>query len=436
MDNYDKMKAEVIDMYCNTKKGLKTILKQVAPNGEITIDDVYKMLSDYEKENNVIINRADRPAKRTYMDISVSSDDLEKTVYNLREQGISYKGIGEVLKERDIKLDFYTIKNICKKMYGSLNKEIHETEHVETIKNNKNNIPREYIYELRKSRLTYNQISEELLKIGIDISYNTVGKICKEIYAAKGEKEPVIHSGLKVVDYEKVKNEIGEEVFKLREEGLTYEEIFAKLKTSGQPVTIARVAQICKDVYAEKGKECPRWNFKGIKRKPENTYIPTDEIIDLYKQGYSYEYIACALYKDKMFIGVKRIKEICESLSNENGIEGAKRRATYKSYQGVLDKEVIELVNNQYTFREIVKYFKDKKYDITDERLRNKYIKICKFLNVEPQLDEIDFSKVEPERIKQAMEKLKTIKNASDEQLQKVLESYNLKIDLDKEKEI
>ncbi|MCR5145763.1 MAG: hypothetical protein K6B70_00195 [Clostridia bacterium] len=49
MVDYEKIKSKVIELYCNTHSGVKSIIKEVAPNGEIK--DVCEILSNYEKES-------------------------------------------------------------------------------------------------------------------------------------------------------------------------------------------------------------------------------------------------------------------------------------------------------------------------------------------------------------------------------------------------
>ena len=187
-------------------------------------------------------------------------DDEE--IYNLREQGLSYKEIEwYLLEKKGIVVSKTTILKKCKKIYAEKGKE----EPKETGKLNKIPIPDEEIFNLREKGLSYESIAIYFRNKGIEVSFQTIKNRCEEIYTKKGKEIPKLSNKTKIID--------DEELFNLREMGLSYEEIKKYYYTKGIEVSRQRIFQKCKKIYAEKGKEEPKGKIIVNRMK-----IPDEEL--------------------------------------------------------------------------------------------------------------------------------------------------------------
>lgn len=97
---------------------------------------------------------------------------------------------------------------------------------------------------------------------------HTVRIRCKEIYDSKAEKEPKSN---------RYNPNINEDIYNLREQGLTYEKIAEELKRQGIEITSHTVGRKCKEIYASKGEKEPELKLKGI--------ISTEDLIKQMNEG-------------------------------------------------------------------------------------------------------------------------------------------------------
>lgn len=95
------------------------------------------------------------------------------------------------------------------------------------------------IYKLREKGLSYKKIADELERQGIKISLETVRSRCKEIYDSRGEKEPELRG-------RKIKEVNNEQIYNLREKGLSYRKIADELKRQGIKISSGTVGSRCK----------------------------------------------------------------------------------------------------------------------------------------------------------------------------------------------
>lgn len=110
-------------------------------------------------------------------------------------------------------------------------------------------ISNEEIYRLREQGLTYKAIAEHFNNQGIEVSHITIDRRCKEIYAAKGQKEPKLKRGRKtplIPD---------EEIYTLREQGLSYRQIAAHFAKQGINISYQAVKNRYDAMCETKGQE-------------------------------------------------------------------------------------------------------------------------------------------------------------------------------------
>ena len=99
------------------------------------------------------------------------------------------------------------------------------------------------IYELREKGMTYKEIAKYFNNKGIPITRVTIGKKCKKIYKEKGEEEP------KEKEIKKRNSVTNEEIYKLRNQGMTYKEIMEYFEKKGVKISIDTLSVRCKKIY-------------------------------------------------------------------------------------------------------------------------------------------------------------------------------------------
>jgi len=93
----------------------------------------------------------------------------------------------------------------------------------------------EQIYELRKKGLTYVKIAKELQRQSIQIGAVRVGRKCKAIFLKKGEKDPIEASKQRGLTDES--RDLYEEIYNLRDQGLSFKKISYKLEEDGKIIS-------------------------------------------------------------------------------------------------------------------------------------------------------------------------------------------------------
>ncbi len=181
------------------------------------------------------------------------------------------------------------------------------------------------IYDMRQSKLSFENITNYLNNRGINISIDDVKKKYKEYCKTTGVEERVNkQSGRKA---KKISND---RIYELRMKRLSYE-VIAKLlqDETGIPVTWYAIRARCKKIFSQKGEEEPEVEPKNKGNKPD---IDDDEIVLLVHEGWSYRtitqyYQALGVnvsyeYVRKRYLEMSKEKQ--DSVKNENGNESAK----------------------------------------------------------------------------------------------------------------
>ena len=125
----------------------------------------------------------------------------DETVYNLREQGKTYKQIASYFVNKGIKISETFISKRCKLIYEEKGKV--EPTITDVYVSDK------MLEELIELGFNYSQISRYLAEMNITISVSKVSERCKEIYGRKGIPIPKVKRGWKplgavVINYKAV----------------------------------------------------------------------------------------------------------------------------------------------------------------------------------------------------------------------------------------
>ena len=239
MNNIPEEKKErMIKLFFNTNLKFSHIIKEVGLDGQITIEDLYKILKEYEEKTGIELKRVNKANQ-------VSKADIKK----LKAEGLTNEEIVDYLWKKGIYLARKNVETILNRRNDTMEAKTK----VNYVPPKKTNLEcwDDKIFELREQGYSYNQILIYFFEQGIeDMTDYYVSKRCKEIYSRKGLVEPKT---------KRRKLELPEEmIFQLRQEGLTYNAICKRLNDVGIKVTESKLIYTCKEIYAKKGMEIPK----------------------------------------------------------------------------------------------------------------------------------------------------------------------------------
>lgn len=297
-------------------------------------------------------------------------EHLQELVFELREQGKTYKQISEyIFREKGIKKCISDIRDYyldyCKKMkIAEPKKRINVSQKVSS----------EEIFKLRESGYSCRDIIAYYKEKGIKISKESVQKIYKEECERLGKEYKS-----KVKLRKKCKEIIqlpDEKIFELREKKLTYDEIVDWFKENGIKVTKETIRKRCKRIYAEKGMAEPRLKHKFA---PENVSvrfkIPVEELIYLKKQGLSNKQILEYYRQKGLNIGIRNINLRCSEAYEQIGTKKEKGQRNRKFDVIISEDELFELREKRFSYTKIANYYKEKGIKVSGEAIRKRYIK-------------------------------------------------------------
>ena len=458
MNISEETKNRIIELFCNTHKNISGILKEVAPNGEITIEDAYNVLNEYKTNNP---DKLKRKEKVFHSSIDIADDEL----FELREQGLSYKEIVEYLNKNGITSTMKNVSERCKIIYSKKGK---KEPHMR-----KPEISDEEIFELREQGLTYKEIAEYFSQKGIKVTSEKISARCKMIYSQIGKEKPDMrrikiqdeeifklreqgYSYRKITDYfnekgvkvsyntilercynlrksekkkvNKVKSknqkvEIPDsEIFELSEQGFTFKEIANYFKEKGIKVSANYVLKRCRELYSQIGKE------KVNLRKVE---LPDDEVIELRERGFTYKEMVEYFKGKGIKVSCKTISERCNEIYNTIGKKEPRSHKETR-FNDFIDNKIIELRSEGASYREIEKSLKECGIKVSFEAIRSR----IKQINGENKKINSKCDVKDKDKIKKAIVNLKKSRNATDEQLRAMAELYGVEIELEDEKEL
>ena len=276
----------------------------------------------------------------------------DEELIKLREQGMSFERIADYYKEKGIKVAVETIESRCKKAFEKRKKKMPSTK-------KKIEVLDEEIYQLREQGMSYERIVEYYSKKGIEITHQAIGYRCKKIYEEKGKKEPKSKRENHTED---------EELIKLKEKGMSYERIADYYNEKGIKVTVETIESRCKKAFEKRKKKMP-----STKKKIE---VLDEEIYQLREQGMSYERIVEYYSKKGIEITHQAIGYRCKKIYEEKGKEEPKAKKGKKERDDVTNEELYELREKGMKYEEIVKYFEEKGIKISQSQVCKRCKKI------------------------------------------------------------
>ena len=218
----EKVKSKIISEYINTKKPIKSIAKI---NG-IQYEDVIEILQEYrDLETDELVRKK---YKAEYFQMYEISDE---EIYVLKEKGLSYERIAEYFTKNGKAVSSEAIRERCKKIYEDKGEE-----EPKAVSKNRVQITDEEIFELREKGLSYVRIAEVFTNGGRKINKDTIRLRCKEIYEKYGKKEPE-------TERKKTIQVSNQEIYELRQKGLSYGQISKFFMEQGMEITREAVQQ-------------------------------------------------------------------------------------------------------------------------------------------------------------------------------------------------
>ena len=347
-----KNKIEITDeeIYKLRKEGLSylKIVRYFSEQGkkvsDVTIQRRCKEI--YEKKGE------EEPKVKTENKIQISDEEI----YKLREEGLSYKKIAQYFNKQGKKVSDVTIKNRCKEIYEKNGK---EEPKIDLRSKNKIQISEEEIYRLREQGLSYKKIVQYFNEQGVKVSSETIRKKCKKMFGENGKEEPKID--LRSKDKIQISDE---EIYRLREEGLSHKKIAQYFNEQGKKVNDVTIQKRCQKIYKEKGKKEPE-----VKRK-NKIEITDEEIYKLRKEGLSYLKIVRYFSEQGKKVSDVTIQRRCKEIYEKKGEEEPKVKTENKIQ--ISDEEIYMLREQGWTYRKIAKYFNEQGKKVSDVTIKNR----------------------------------------------------------------
>jgi DNA-binding transcriptional MerR regulator len=290
----DESKKKIIDLYLNTQLKHSQILAELNPDEGVTIEDLVKVLEEYQKSVGHDITRKKRKRKcNKNNNKTIDNEDIFNMVENGFDDGeikdyymkkgcsISRQAINS-RKQYVYKMKGLPVPNIKKmrEMDKRKQKEAEDEKKREEIEQKNNEID-EVIKNLRENGYSFIKIRDELRKDDVHLGCDTI----ENRYLAYCE-----NNGIKPVELRyrkgKAKNINKDKVYELKEKGYKINQI-AKVFD----VTPTTMSIICKKIYAEKNEEMK-------KSYDEKIDVSKEELVELKDVGFSVRSI-CKYYKNK-----------------------------------------------------------------------------------------------------------------------------------------
>jgi ribosomal protein L20 len=315
---------------------------------------------EYCKEKNIA-----EPKKRVHPELSPEVPSQE--VFALRESGYSYQKIinyfedKKIIVSRDILITKY--KEECIRVGREYHSRIKLSSNNELIA-----LPDDVIFALREQSYTYDRIVDYFKEEGIKVTKETIRQRCKRIYAEKGKEEPRVKHKL-APEYRSAKYSISdEEIIELKEQGLTNRQIVEHYKQKGIKIGITTITNKCREAFKNAGKAMP-----PRKRKVQID-ISDEEIFSLREKRLTYSEIV-DYYKEKgIQVSKSTIENRCKKVYAK---KGSKNLAVLRNrLPDVLNEEIEELRKRKFTYKDIIKYYKEKGISVSRETLRMRCLKI------------------------------------------------------------
>ena len=233
----------------------------------------------------------------------LETDIYDERIFQLREQGLPYNRIREILNKEGIRVSTDILRERCKKVYNL--KGIPEKTRCDINKRDDDFYNK--VYELKNKGYTYKQMTEYFNSLGIRCSREKVRLISKMIFDEKGEKEP--RGQMYKIKKEQKLDDLNDrlpDLYGMKKSGMTFGEITEYCKKEGINVSKEYITQRCNELFKEKGEKTAKW------KSYYQRIIPDNEIYALRKKGMSYEEIAKYFNKKGISISYQTVRKRCK----------------------------------------------------------------------------------------------------------------------------
>ena len=169
------------------------------------------------------------------------------------------------------------------------------------------------------------------------MSKSTIYNRCKFIYAKKGIVE---HRAPRKVKNRShfIRSQVSEEeIYQLKQKGLTYKEISEYYEKKGVKISSNYISSICMDIYTKNGEKPPKaMKFRKIP-------ISDEEIFELREKGLFYKEIQDYYSRKGIKISIPTLQKRCEKIYAEKGMELPQTRRFRNSIHFEMEQAVKEL---------------------------------------------------------------------------------------------
>ena len=205
------------------------------------------------------------------------------------------------------------------------------------------------------------------------------------------------------------------ELLRLKEEGLTYQQITDYFNSQGIKVSLATIRRRIMEI-------CEIKQIEMKKRKKGQRAILNDELLRLKEEGLTYQEITNYFNSQGIKVSLatirRRIMEICETKQ----IEIPKSEKDSRIPKKEIPEEILEeLEQSGCSYREMEKHLKEKGIDATYETIRKRIVQ------KEAERKDIQSKKLHKELI-ECLIKLRESKKATDEQLEIIARQYGVSL--------
>ena len=296
----------------------------------------------------------------------------DEKLFELREQRLSYQEITNYFNENGIKIDKQTIRKKCKELYARLGKE-EPMAISKLVRKSKAND--EKIYALRKKGFTYGAIAESITTDENVVTKSSVQRRSKIIFQEKGEEDL---ANLLIFRSPRKKEITDEEIYMLRKQSLSYEDISKHFEKQGKIISLFGVRKRCKRIFQEKGEQEPTAIF--VRRGHKKIDIDPEEIYAFRAEGWSFKKITRYYKEQGKKICSTTVKRLYRELLEQKG-------EVELTIASIPIEEVIKLRNEGLSFEKIAKYYNEKGIRVSDQTIRSIYINAIRQNNAENEVN-------------------------------------------------
>ena len=274
----------------------------------------------------------------------------DEQLYELKENGWTGREIARYLKSQGIEISYTSVNNrlneYCKK----------------TRKPMRTKVTDEQLYELKENGWTDKKIAEYLINQGIEISWATVNRRLNQYYKKIGKPKPNFKKTSKSKT-ESTAEVTDEQLYELREKGMTYREISEYLKSQGIEICSAKINVRVNEYCRRTGKtkietRKAKVSIEKLYELKENGFSDKEIVEFLKKEGIEIAYTTISARLNKYYTQIGKAKPKC--YGNKTKKEEKSNNKTKKnsvSRRKVTDEKLYELKEKGLTDSQIVEYF-------------------------------------------------------------------------------